>query len=299
MSINNTNPISKSKPIKELIRYATYCLDKENLFFGHGNDNSLDEAICIISNILGINPDVIDKYLDSTLSSEDFHKFLNILERRTKLYIPTAYLTNEAWLQGYNFYIDERAIIPRSFISEILINGIYPWIKKTENIKDILDLCTGSACLAIISSFIFPNAQILASDISDDALQIAKKNIDSYALQDRIAIKKSNLFEKINNKKYDLIICNPPYVNKISMENLPKEYKHEPEIALYGGSDGMDIINTIINTYNEYLNDNGILLLEIGNEYKNFKQRFPDLYPIWLTTATTENSVLLLQKNIA
>ncbi|WBF65761.1 MAG: 50S ribosomal protein L3 N(5)-glutamine methyltransferase [Candidatus Kinetoplastibacterium crithidii] len=297
MSINNA--ISESKTIKELIRYATYCFDKENLFFGHGSNNSLDEAICIIANILKITPDGVDNYLNSTLSTENFLKFLEILEKRIKKHIPTAYLTNEAWLQGYNFYIDKRAIIPRSFISEILINGIYPWIQKPENIKNILDLCTGSACLAIISSFIFPDAQILASDISDSALQIAKKNIDSYALQNRISIKRSNLFEEINNKKYDLIICNPPYVNKISMENLPEEYKHEPKIALYGGSDGMDLINIIINQYNEYLNNNGILLMEIGNEYKHFKQRFPNLYPIWLTTATTENSVLLLQKNIS
>ncbi|MBW0454302.1 MAG: 50S ribosomal protein L3 N(5)-glutamine methyltransferase [Candidatus Kinetoplastibacterium crithidii] len=296
MSINNS--ISELKPIKELINYATYCFDKENLFFGHGHDNSLDEAICIISNILKTTPDRIDNYLDSTLSTEKFNRFLEILEKRIKENIPAAYITNEAWLQGYNFYIDKRAIIPRSFISEILIHGVYPWIQKPENIKNILDLCTGSACLAIISSFIFPDAQILASDISDDALQIAKKNIDKYALQNRISIKKSNIFEKINNEKYDLIICNPPYVNKISMTNLPKEYKHEPEIALYGGNDGMDIINIIIDQYNEYLNHNGILLLEIGNEYKNFTQRFPDLHPIWLTTATTTNSVMLLQKTL-
>ncbi|AGF46792.1 putative adenine-specific DNA-methyltransferase [Candidatus Kinetoplastibacterium desouzaii TCC079E] len=291
------NNFNELRSVRDLIRYAISNFNKENLFFGHGNDNSFDEAIYLVSYAINIpSNDIIDLFMDASVTFEERNNIINLINKRIKKRIPIGYLTNEAWLQGYKFYVDERVIIPRSFISELLIKDLNPWIKNPKSVRNILDLCTGSGCLAIMASFSFPNAKIMATDVSNEALNVAKKNIFNYALEDIITTKNSNVFEDIKEYPYDIILCNPPYVNNKSMQSLPIEYTHEPKTALDGGIDGMDIIRKIIEKAAFYLNKEGLLILEIGNEYENFQRSFPNLKPTWLTTTNTEKSVLLLRK---
>ncbi|HLU04896.1 MAG TPA: 50S ribosomal protein L3 N(5)-glutamine methyltransferase, partial [Advenella sp.] len=266
------------------------------LAFGHGSDNAWDEAVYLVLSTLHLPLDMLDPFLDARLLDDEKKKCVSLIELRVKKRVPLAYLTGEAWLQGHRFLTDKRVIVPRSPISELLAEHLDPWVNDPENIENILDLCTGSGCLAILAALAFPNAQVDAVDLSDHALRLAQRNVDMYQLGERINVLQGDLYTPLEKQRYDIIVCNPPYVNSTTMAQLPSEYQHEPALALAGGDDGMDIIRNILDQAAAHLSDNGFIVLEIGNEYENFMNAFPALNPVFLETAEGDDSVLLLTR---
>lgn len=280
--------------IRDLLRYAVTRFNTAKLFFGHGSSNALDEAAYLILHTLKLPLDKLDPFFDAELLPEEVDAVLKVIDRRAMDRLPAAYITNEAWLSGYRFYVDERVIVPRSFIAELIPEQFSPWVENPEYVTNILELCTGSGCLPIMLADAFPNAHIDTVDISTDALAVARRNVDDYELQDRITLIESDLYTKVPEKKYDLIITNPPYVNTASMGKLPQEYRCEPQIALAGGADGMDLVRKIVAGAAQRLTDRGILMVEIGNERTYADAAFPKLEMTWLTTSAGDDMVFLL-----
>jgi ribosomal protein L3 glutamine methyltransferase len=280
--------------VRDILRYAVTCFNEAKLFFGHGTHNAYDEAAYLILHTLKLPLDKLDPFLDAKLLREEIAALLMIIERRVTERVPAAYITNEAWLGGYRFYVDERVIVPRSFIAELIPEQFAPWIENPESVENILELCTGSGCLPIMLADAFPNAHVDAVDVSPDALAVARRNVADYDMLDRIALIESDLYEKVPKKKYDLIVTNPPYVNSASMSKLPEEYRREPQIALAGGDDGMDLVRRIVAGAAERLTKNGVLIVEIGNEFEHAQAAFPDLELAWLSTSAGDEAVFLL-----
>ena len=279
---------------RDLLRHAVTRFNTAKLFFGHGSAEAFDEAAYLILHTLKLPLDKLEPFLDARLQPEEVQQVLAVIERRATERVPAAYITNEAWLGTYNFYVDERTIVPRSYIAELIPNYFSPWVNDPEGISNILELCTGSGCLAIMMADAFPDAAVDAVDISADALEVAKRNVETYGLQDRVTLIQSDLYAKVPQKKYDLIITNPPYVNSGSMKKLPQEYLHEPQIALDGGADGMDLVRKIIAGAAERLTDDGLLIIEIGNEKEFAEAAFGELGLTWLTTSQGDDMVFLL-----
>jgi ribosomal protein L3 glutamine methyltransferase len=280
--------------VRDILRYAVTCFNEAKLFFGHGTHNAYDEAAYLILHTLKLPLDKLDPFLDAKLLREEIAALLMIIERRVTERVPAAYITNEAWLGGYRFYVDERVIVPRSFIAELIPEQFAPWIEDPESVENILELCTGSGCLPIMLADAFPNAHVDAVDVSPDALAVARRNVADYDMLDRIALIESDLYENVPKKKYDLIVTNPPYVNSASMSKLPEEYRREPQIALAGGDDGMDLVRRIVAGAAERLTKNGVLIVEIGNEFEHAQAAFPDLELAWLSTSAGDEAVFLL-----
>jgi len=279
---------------RDLLRYAVTRFNTAQLFFGHGSAEAFDEAAYLILHTLKLPLDRLDPFLDARLLPEEVQSVLDVIERRTTQRIPAAYITNEAWLGSYKFYVDERTIVPRSFIAELIPDYFAPWVTEPAAVANILELCTGSGCLAIMMADAFPDAAVDAVDISADALEVAKKNVATYELQDRLTLIQSDLYANVPQKKYDLIITNPPYVNSDSMSKLPMEYRAEPELALDGGKDGMDLVRKIVAGAAERLTDDGLLIVEIGNEYDYAEAAFGHLGLTWLSTSAGDGAVFLL-----
>ncbi|WP_194721397.1 50S ribosomal protein L3 N(5)-glutamine methyltransferase [Noviherbaspirillum malthae] len=280
--------------IRDLLRHAVSRFNGAKLFFGHGSVNAFDEAAYLILHTLNLPLDKLEPFYDARLLPEEVRSVLNVIERRVGERVPAAYLTNEAWLGDYRFYVDERVIVPRSFIAELIPEQFSPWVEDADSVENILELCTGSGCLPIMMADAFPAAHIDAVDISPDALAVARRNVDEYQLQDRISLFESDLYDKLTKKKYDLIITNPPYVNAGSMSKLPPEYLREPQIALAGGDDGMDLVRRIVAGAAERLTKKGILMVEIGNERAFAEAAFPDLELTWVSTSAGDDTVFLL-----
>ncbi len=280
--------------IRDLLRYAVSRFTQEKLFFGHGTDNAYDEAVYLILHTLSLPIDRLDPFLDAKLLPAEINQVLSIIERRITERIPAAYLTHEAWLQGYSFYVDRGVIIPRSFIAELIVEQFAPWINDPDNVSGILELCTGSGCLAIMMADQFPNAHIDAVDLSATALNIAHTNINRYDMKERIRLYHADLYDGIPDKRYQLIVSNPPYVNQQSMDKLPPEYLAEPSMALAGGLDGMDIVRRIVQMAGQRLTDDGLLIIEIGNEAEHAIAAFPELELTWLSTSGGDDRVFLL-----
>lgn len=280
--------------IRDLLRYAITRFNTANLFFGHGSNNAFDEAAYLILHTLKLPLDRLDPFLDAHLLPDETANVLQVIERRSTERIPAAYLTHEAWLGEYRFYVDERVIVPRSFIAELIPEQFSPWVDDPEAVAHVLELCTGSGCLPIMLADAFPNAQIDAVDISPTALEVARRNVSDYHLQDRITLIESDLYAKVPKMTYDLIVTNPPYVNSGSMATLPPEYLREPQIALAGGDDGMDLVRKIVAGAGERLTPNGVLIVEIGNEREFAEAAFPDLELTWLSTSVGDDAVFLL-----
>ena len=280
--------------VRDLLRYAVSHFNAAKLFFGHGSANAVDEAAYLILHTLHLPLDNLQLYLEAKLLPTEIAAVINVIERRTNDRVPAAYITNQAWLGTYEFYVDERVIVPRSFIAELIPSHFSPWVTEPDDVTDILELCTGSGCLPIMLADAFPNAHVHTADISADALAVAKRNVDTYQLQDRITLHQSDLYTTVPNKKYQLIISNPPYVNSASMGKLPPEYLHEPQIALGGGTDGMDLVRTIIAGAKERLTPDGILMVEIGNERAYAEAAFPELEFTWVSTSAGDDMVFLL-----
>ncbi len=280
--------------LRDLLRHAVTHFNTEQLYFGHGSDNAFDEAAYLLLHTLKLPLDRLDPFLDARLTEPEINTLVGLIERRAKDRVPVAYLTHEALLGDYRFYVDERVIVPRSFIAELIPDQFQPWVSNPDEIKNVLDLCTGSGCLAIMLADVFPNAQIDAVDLSTDALEVAKKNVNDYELLDRVTLYHSDLYHQLPDKKYDLIVTNPPYVNSASMTKLPAEYRAEPQMALAGGEDGMDLVRRIVAGAKDRLTDNGVLIVEIGNEFEFAEAAFANVEMTWLSTSAGDTSVFLL-----
>ena len=279
---------------RDLLRYAVTRFNTAKLFFGHGSVEALDEAAYLILHTLKLPLDKLEPFLDAKLLPDEVLRVLAVIERRAVERVPAAYITNEGWLGTYAFYVDERVIVPRSFIAELVPEHFSPWVVDPEAVNNILDLCTGSGCLAIMMADAFPNSVVDAVDISPDALAVAERNIREYKLDGRVNPIASDLYQNVPFKKYDLIISNPPYVNADSMSKLPQEYLREPQIALAGGDDGMDLVRKIVEGAADYLTPDGILMVEIGNEREYAEAAFGHLGLTWLTTSAGDDMVFLL-----
>ena len=280
--------------LRDLLRHAVSRFNTEGLFFGHGSSNAFDEAAYLLLHTLKLPLDKLDPFMDARLLPEEINTLLKVIERRAVERVPAAYLTQEAWLGAYRFYVDERVIVPRSFIAELIPDQFSPWVQDPDAVLNILELCTGSGCLAIMLADAFPNAQIDAIDISADALAVARRNVADYALQDRITLIESDLYTQLPPKKYDLIITNPPYVNSATMGKLPMEYQREPQLALAGGTDGMDLVRKIVAGAKQRLSQHGVLVVEIGNEYAYAEAAFAEHEVTWLSTSAGDEAVFLL-----
>lgn len=283
--------------LRDLMRYAVSRFGEAGLVFGHGSDNAWDEAAFLLLHTLHLPLDMLEPFLDARLLPEECEQCLAIIRRRTQERLPAAYLTGEAWLRGRRFLVDPRVIVPRSHIAELLDEQLVPWVDEPADVVRILDLCTGSACLAILAAQAFPGAQVDAVDISEDALAVARQNIALHQLQDRVTLHASDLLDQLPRQPYDLILCNPPYVNAQSMRDLPIEYRHEPALALDGGDDGMDIVRRLLSLAPDFLAADGMLVLEIGHEHDHFVAAFPNLEPIWLDTQASHEQVLILTRD--
>ncbi|MBX3624470.1 MAG: 50S ribosomal protein L3 N(5)-glutamine methyltransferase [Rhizobacter sp.] len=267
--------------------------------FGHGTTNAFDEAAWLVLWALGMPIDELEPHAKRELSDAELAKIDAVITERIETRRPAAYITKEAWLQNVPFYIDERAIVPRSFIAELLADGegegtLDAWL--SERTQRVLDLCTGNGSLAVIAAMAYPEVTVDAADISDDALAIAKINVDKHKLGKRITLIKSDLLNELKGP-YDLIVCNPPYVNAQSMRELPKEYLHEPQLALAGGDDGMDLVRRILKDAPSRMSDIGVLVLEIGNERPHFEHAFRKLEVAWLETSAGSDEVLLVTRD--
>ena len=282
--------------VRDCLRYAVSRFSAEKLFFGHGSDNAIDEAAYLILHTLDLPLDRLEPFLDARLLPGERERVLAIIERRASEHIPAAYLTREAWLGEHRFYCDERVIVPRSYFAELLETGLAPWVPAPEAITRALDLCTGSACLAILMAMTYPNAIVDAIDISPDALAVARRNINDYQLQDRVHAIQSDLFAAVPGEKYDLIISNPPYVTDEAMNTLPVEYRFEPSLALGAGVDGLDIVRRILDAAPNHLNPGGVLAIEVGHNRALVEAAFPELELTWLATRTHEDAVFLLTR---
>ena len=281
--------------VRDLLRFAVSRFNQAGLSFGHGSANAYDEAAYLILHSLHLPLDLLDPFLDAKLTTPEIETILNVIERRAAERVPAAYITQEAWMHGFRFHVDERVIVPRSFIGELLQDGLQPYVNDPEQVGAVLELCTGSASLAILAAYAFPNADIDAVDLSAPALEVATKNVQEYELDDRIALFEGDLFAPLPERRYDVIITNPPYVNAESMTSLPAEYKHEPAMALAGGADGMDIVRRIITDARNWLTEEGVLVVEIGNERANVEAAFGGLDLVWLSTSAGDDNVFLIQ----
>ncbi|MDP1996936.1 MAG: 50S ribosomal protein L3 N(5)-glutamine methyltransferase [Gallionella sp.] len=283
--------------VRDYLRFAVSRFNQAKLFFGHGSSDAYDEAAYLILHTLHLPLDRLDPFLDARLTDGERSEVLGIIQRRVEQRIPAAYLTHEAFLGEFSFYVDERVIVPRSFIAELLLERLAPWIAEPEEIGSVLDLCTGSGCLAILAAHAFPYAHVDAVDLSAAALSVAERNIADYNLQDRVHLIESDLFAKLGGRQYDLIISNPPYVDAASVSALPQEYLHEPKLALGSGHDGLDAARIILQHAAQYLTENGVLVVEIGHNRDALEAAYPDLPFTWLDVSAGDEYVFMLHRN--
>ena len=293
-----TRPIHEQlSTIRDWLRYSVSRFEEAGIFYGHGTANAYDEAAWLIMACLHLPHDTLENFMDAQLVDSEKKHLLHLIERRIGERIPTAYLVREAWLKGYKFYVDERVIVPRSFIAELLEDSLSPWIEFAEMVGSAADICTGSGCLGILLADAFPDASIDVVDISPDALAVANINIANYGLQERITAIQSDMFAALKGKTYDLIISNPPYVDAPSMAGLPQEYRNEPQLALGSGDDGLDHTHTLLREAKNHLNDGGLLIVEIGHNRDALLAAYPELPFTWLEVESGNEFVFLLGKD--
>ena len=264
-----------------LVRYGTRRFRAARLAFGHGTRNARDEAAYLALHALNLPPDAAADAFDRRVSPRDARRVLTLFERRIRSRKPAAYLTREAWLGDFRFHVDERVVVPRSHIAGLLRENLAPWIPDRRAIKSILDLCTGSGCLAILAADSFPRAKIDAADVASEALAVARINVQRYRLSRRIRLVKSDMFSPLRGKHYDLIVSNPPYVTTAGMRRLPLEYRHEPGVALAGGRDGLDVVRRILLQAPAHLNPGGLLVVEVGSGRRRIEHAFPGVAFTW------------------
>lgn len=279
-----------------LIADAAVRFERKGLYFGHGTHNAYDEAAWLMLHVLGAPIDSLESQLPRMPTPDQATRFEELVAARITKRVPAAYLIREAWLGPHRFYVDERVIVPRSFIAELLAEELAPWVTDPDNVSAVLDMCTGSGCLAILAALGFPNATVDGVDLSEDALAVAQKNVADYGLQKRVNLIRSDLFRKVPPRQYDLMISNPPYVDAPSMNALPAEYRHEPAMALGSGRDGLDATRVILREAKHYLKDDGLLVVEIGHNREQLERAFPHLPFTWLEVSAGDQFVFLLER---
>lgn len=290
--------------VRDLLRFGVSRFNAADIFHGHGLFGARAEADALVAHALNLPHRGLDAWLDARLTQDERRAVLALFERRIGERIPAAYLTGEAWLGDFRFAVDARVIVPRSFIAELLLaenegggTGLAPWIPDPEGVTRVLDLCTGSGCLAIIAAHCFPNAVVDAIDLSPDALAVARANVAAYQLEERVRLFEGDLYAPLpKGARYDLILTNPPYVNAGSMQALPAEYRHEPAMALAGGADGLDLVRPILAGAPARLNDGGSLVVEVGNERPHLEAAYPELPCTWLATSAGDDMVFLVER---
>jgi ribosomal protein L3 glutamine methyltransferase len=283
--------------VRDLLRFAVSRFQEAALTFGHGTDNAFDEAAYLILHTLHLPLDRLEPFLDARLLPEEVDEILGVLSRRVHERLPAAYITREAWLADHRFYVDERVIVPRSHIAELVSERFAAWLPDPDSVSRALDLCTGSGCLAVVLAHAFPDAQIDACDLSPQALAVARRNVQDYGLEGRIELLESDLFAGLGGRKYDLIVSNPPYVTAASMRALPTEYRKEPVLALAGGEDGLDVVRRILAQARPHLSGRGILVVEVGDAREQVEAALPDYGFTWLETSAGDGLVFLLERD--
>ncbi len=282
--------------LHDLLRYAITTMGRADVAHGHGFPDASAEAAYLIAWYFKLPHDAVGEHLGARATREERAAFLRLVEQRVSERIPSPYLTGEAWLGDYRFRVDPRVLIPRSFIAELLLEGLAPWVPEPEGIARALDLCTGSGCLAILLAHAFPDAEVDGADLSADALDVARANVTDHGLEDRLRLVQSDVFSALGDARYDLIVSNPPYVNAPSMAALPPEYRHEPSLALAAGADGLDIVHRILAGAAKHLTDDGVLVVEIGHNRTALEEAYPDIPFTWLSTHAGDDFVFLLTR---
>ncbi|MFO7528825.1 MAG: 50S ribosomal protein L3 N(5)-glutamine methyltransferase [Marinobacter sp.] len=288
-----TSPIDDLQTVRDYLRYASTQFAASPLFFGHGTDNVWDEAVQLVMRSVNLPLENNALFLDARLTRDERAMILERIQRRVDDRVPLAYLLGEAWFMGMPFHVDERVLVPRSPIGELLESGLQPWLGDTE-VTRILDLCTGSGCIGIGAAMVFEDAEVDLSDISEDALAVAESNIDLHDVRDRVRTVKSDVFENITGR-YNVILSNPPYVDAEDLADMPDEYRHEPELGLAAGADGLDIAHRILAKAADHLTEDGLLIVEVGNSWVALDQAYPDLPFTWLEFENGGDGVFLLR----
>lgn len=287
------HPRHTSRTVAEIIRAVARRFQRAKLYFGHGTETAQDEAAWLVGHALRIAPERLAGRLNKPLPSAAQKKIGALVAMRIRTRQPLAYLLKEAWFAGRKYYVDERVIVPRSLTGEFITEQFQPWIDP-RRVRRILDLCTGSGCMAIACAHAFPKARVDAVDISEEALAVARVNVKHQRLGRRMQLQRSDLFQALKGRRYDVIVTNPPYVTHAEMKTLPREYRHEPELALVSGRHGLDAVTRILADAAWHLNPGGILVGEVGNSASVLQKKFPSVPFMWLTTSTGDESVFLL-----
>jgi ribosomal protein L3 glutamine methyltransferase len=291
---NTEKPEEVLVTLRDWLRFATSRFNAARLAYGHGTSTALDEAAFLLLYTLNLPVDQLDPWLDAHLTMDERRALADVIDRRITTRKPAPYITNEAFVQGHSFFVDERVIVPRSYIGELLGQGLAGVVDDPETIGRVLDLGTGSGCLAILAALAFPNAQVDASDVSADALAVARRNVDDYGLQGRITLVESNLFAALGGRRYDLILANPPYVGADALANFPPEFAAEPRLAHAGGADGLDLVRHILAEAADHLVPAGQIVVEVGTGRALLERDYPHVPFLWLDTAESEGEVFAL-----
>lgn len=283
------------KTVRDFLRYAVTAFARGGVHFGHGAGTALDEAAFLILESLSLPIDDINPWLDARLTLSERDRLLGLIEARVTTRKPAAYLVNKAYVQGVPFYVDERVIVPRSYIGEILA-AEPAFLPAPTDVRSILDLCTGSGCLAILAALAYPDAEVHAADLSADALEVAERNVADHGLEDRITLHRGDLFAPLGERRFDLILTNPPYVDAAAMAALPPEFLAEPRLALAGGDDGLDIVRRILGEAPSHLKAGGGVLCEFGTGREILEAEYPDLDFLWPSSEEGEGEVFWLTR---
>ncbi|MZI92076.1 50S ribosomal protein L3 N(5)-glutamine methyltransferase [Vibrio sp. CAIM 722] len=286
--------VSELYTLQDMIRWTVSRFNAANLFYGHGTDNAWDEAVQLVLPTLYLPIDVPPHVLNSRLTSSERLRVVERVIKRINDHTPVAYLTNKAWFCGLEFFVDERVLVPRSPIGELIQNQFQPWL--VEEPTRIMDLCTGSGCIAIATAYAFPDAEVDAVDISLDALQVAEQNIQDHGLEQQVIPMRSDLFRDLPEVKYDLIVSNPPYVDEEDMASLPEEFRHEPEIGLAAGSDGLKLVRRMFANAPKYMSENAILICEVGNSMVHLMEQYPNIPFTWIEFENGGHGVFMLTR---
>ncbi len=281
---------SELRTICDLVRWAMSEMQRFEITLGHGTADDWEEATFLVLRTLKLPFDRLETFWNARLTDDEVWEVLKNIDARVHDKVPAPYLVHEAWLTEHPFYVDERVLIPRSYIAELLQEQLTPWVEP-EKVNTVLDMCTGSACLAILAQEAFPHAQVTGADISLDALEVAKINRTRYGMDDTLELIQSDVFEQLGKRRFDLIISNPPYVTQQAMDELPAEYRHEPALALEAGEDGMDFMRRFMPALKEHLTEDGLAVVEIGDGREAFEAIWPDLPVTWLSTEEEEDMV--------
>ncbi|HXH02376.1 MAG TPA: 50S ribosomal protein L3 N(5)-glutamine methyltransferase [Candidatus Competibacteraceae bacterium] len=280
--------------LRDFIRWGASRMNAAGVHFGHGTDNAIDEAAALVLHALHLPPDLHAEYFRAALTPQEKAAVMELFRRRIEERIPAPYLMRKTWFMGLPFYVDERVLIPRSPIAELIDKHFSPWLTDPDGVGHILDLCCGSGCIGIACAYAFPEAAVELADISADALEVARRNIRDHHLQERVTALQSDLFQELAGRRYDLIVSNPPYVDRADMESLPAEYRHEPALALAAGDDGLDVVREILRRAPDHLNPGGLLVVEVGNSQYALMDAFPELPLTWVEFERGEDGVFLI-----